>query len=77
VDSSNYKQGTVIAGKNVVSPEIINKENIDAVIIPTVTQITISSIKQSLSQKYQSVKHIMTISELCMYSTREFDPYGS
>ena len=63
VDSSKFKQGTMLEGKEIFSPKIIAEKEIDTVIL-SITTPTVLEIIDEIEKKYPSVKTIMYAGDL-------------
>lgn len=62
VDTSQMKKGMSICNKVIFSPEIINEEGIEAVIIPPIAFYT--SIYQQIIEKHKNVKAVFSILDI-------------
>jgi radical SAM superfamily enzyme YgiQ (UPF0313 family) len=62
IDGSILKQGSNLAGKIISSPDILNKENIDAVIIPPTLYFPL--IVEKIQNEYKTVTEIISLIEL-------------
>lgn len=63
VDSSKFKQGTMLEGKEIFAPEIIGEKLIDTVIL-SITTPTVLEIIDEIEKKYPSVKRIIYAGDL-------------
>ena len=63
VDKSVAKQGTLMLGKTTYSPQVIEKENIETVIITLATNVE-GEITREIQRDYPNVKQIVKVGEL-------------
>lgn len=70
VDSDIYKQGTLIAGKRVLSPDHIAEAGVDVVLISMATPLS-KEIIDTISAKYPCVKEIKYLSNLLLENSVE------
>lgn len=63
IDSSRFKQGTMLEGKEIFGPEIIDREKIDTVIL-SITTPTVLEIIDEIQKKHPTVKHILYAGDL-------------
>lgn len=62
VDNSRIKQGSIVEGKMIYSPEILDELMIDTVIIPVVSYVT--TIEKQIQAEYPDVKNVINILDL-------------
>lgn len=62
VDKSDVRIGVKVANKRIMSPEIIDKENISCIIIAVPQYFT--SIRKAIKDEFPNVEHIVSISDL-------------
>jgi radical SAM superfamily enzyme YgiQ (UPF0313 family) len=63
VDSSAYKQGTEVCGKDVRDPGVIREENIDTVLLTVTTSISLE-IMSRINAEFPSVKRVCLLGDI-------------
>jgi DNA-directed RNA polymerase subunit RPC12/RpoP len=63
IDGSILKQGSSLAGKIIMAPDVLDIENIETVIIPPTLYFPI--ISERINSSYKTVKKVIPLIELC------------
>lgn len=62
IDNSRIKQGSMVEGKVIHAPQILDDLSIDTVIIPVISYVT--TIEKQIRSEYPHVKHIINILDM-------------